>query len=359
MKTAETLSPPQTISLDPLMPGPGILASRGLIYTTTALLAATFAWASLTEIDAVVQAPGQLLVKGEPFHVAPPESGLVAEVAVRVGDHVDEGDALLRLDAFQYTSEAKRIMGETGAAFIELKTLKPYPDDLAAQHSLEERRYWIRSLTDLRGKTKEDLWKEIGSKTRNMIRQAQKASLTFEKDPLDDRTADRWYGLHLRTQKRLGLPPLPHAFFHTMIRCLGETREIGVFFVRCGKEDLAGTIVLLERKTGIYGYAASLTKAQDLRPNDFLIFRLAEWLLDHGCEWLDMGSDSPQQTGLLFFKRKWLADQRPLPTYTFGPAEHAATDSTDRRYSIFRKVFRCLPCPALRIIGNRTARYFG
>src|SRR6185436_5760461 len=83
-----------------LKSGPGLLAARGLSYATFALVVASVAWCFWTEIDLVVTVPGRLVVRGEPVHISPPEQGVVVEILAKVGQRVQVGDALVRLDSF-------------------------------------------------------------------------------------------------------------------------------------------------------------------------------------------------------------------------------------------------------------------
>jgi hemolysin D len=100
-----------------LKSGPGLLAARGLSYATFALVVASVAWCFWTEIDLVVAAPGRLVVRGEPVHISPPEQGVVVEILAKVGQRVQAGDALVRLDSFNYQSESD-LLGE------EIRTLR-------------------------------------------------------------------------------------------------------------------------------------------------------------------------------------------------------------------------------------------
>jgi hypothetical protein len=76
----------------------------------------------------------------------------------------------------------------------------------------------------------------------------------------------------------------------------------------------------------------------------------------HGCGTFDMGSDAPSQTGLLFFKKRWFADQEPIPSYSLGSG--ASPDSSSPRYGMARKIFQHLPRSVLRLTGHAT-KYFG
>jgi multidrug efflux pump subunit AcrA (membrane-fusion protein) len=66
-------------------------------------------WMWKTHAEVVVHARGQLVVKGELVQITVPNAGLVVEVPVQVGQHVERDELLLRLDAFDHESEVRRI----------------------------------------------------------------------------------------------------------------------------------------------------------------------------------------------------------------------------------------------------------
>ena len=256
-------------------------------------------------------------------------------------------------------AEAGRLASAEGARFTVLKSVRPFPEAVVRSRNLREFRHWIRSRADLRGMTPETLAERLGPKRRNMIRQAEKAGLTFAEVRPAAAGAETWYVLHLETQRRLGLPPFPPDFFRRMLRELGPAGGIRLFVARRGATPAAATLVLAHRRSAVYAYSSSRTSAQPLRPNDFLLYHLLRVLIREGFEEFDLGSDSPAQTGLLFFKRTWLAEQSTIPFYLSGAADPAVTDSSAPRYERVRGVFRRLPATFLQMVGTAATRYFG
>jgi multidrug resistance efflux pump len=119
----DTHSQPTTnvskVNADRLLPGPGVLLSRGLVYLVLALIAAAVVWAWCTQVDEIVEAQGRITVLGEPIAITAAESGLVSEVAVRVGDQVIAGAVLMRLDPFDKNAEAQAIDAEINTIIAE------------------------------------------------------------------------------------------------------------------------------------------------------------------------------------------------------------------------------------------------
>src|SRR5438045_2440936 len=81
------------------------------------LLAAALTWAALTEADLVVRSPGRVRPRDCPEQsftavsgdkVSPVTAGRVAEVRVKLGDEVRQGDVLFRLESERIDNEARR-----------------------------------------------------------------------------------------------------------------------------------------------------------------------------------------------------------------------------------------------------------
>jgi multidrug resistance efflux pump len=103
-------------TLDKTLPGRAVVVSRVLFYSVLALVLFAVSWMSLTRVDVVVDARGRLMVEGEPVKISVPETGIVTEALVDVGDHVAAGQVLLRLDPFRYNAAEARLLADIDAA---------------------------------------------------------------------------------------------------------------------------------------------------------------------------------------------------------------------------------------------------
>lgn len=249
---------------------------------------------------------------------------------------------------------AEGLRERTRSSFVDLKSVASYPSELVLASGLTEHRYWVRSSVDLRGLDVATYRQRLGKKIRNVLRQAEGAGLTASDASDRPNALELWYPLHLATQRELGLPPFPQKFFSLVLQELLPRGAARLFVVLKGEKAVAAAIVLFEGRTGIYGYSASDPSARAQRPNDALLFHVVAWLIERGFECFDLGSDAPSQEGLLFFKRKWLAQQRPIPVYALGPSHPALVDSSAPRYALARAVFRRLPLPILRLTAAFT-----
>ncbi|MBO6719063.1 MAG: GNAT family N-acetyltransferase [Rhizobiaceae bacterium] len=273
----------------------------------------------------------------------------------------DRGGALFNgPDAFgALVASAGKVAADERAANVVLKTIEPYPAAAVEAAGLARSDYWVHSETDLRQLDADTLLRRLGDKTRNMIRQAEQAGLHVnEVEPHPN--LDRWLHVYRKSQHLLGLPAFPGRFFERMLRLLGAGEKAKLFLVndRDGN-TVAASIVFLEKTRVIYGYSASTPLGREARANDLMLFRLLTWSMERGLQRFDMGSDSPLQEGLLFFKRKWLAKQTVIPTYHMGDSPAAPVDSSTGRFAGVRKIVARLPEPVSRLGLTPLIRYFG
>ena len=90
------------------------LAAAGL------MVAATGSWAALGTIQDAVMAPGTVVVNSQKKKVQHPDGGLVAEIFVEEGQHVDAGSIMFRLDGKQLSAD----MGTVRRRIFELAAKK-------------------------------------------------------------------------------------------------------------------------------------------------------------------------------------------------------------------------------------------
>jgi CelD/BcsL family acetyltransferase involved in cellulose biosynthesis len=259
----------------------------------------------------------------------------------------------------QLLARATSAARQEGAGVMTLKSLSEFPGQIAAQHGFLKHDHWIRSVVDLTKFNAAGYFTAIGPKTRNMIRQSERAGLELEIPAAPVENLADWHALHLATQQELGVPPFPFRFFAAMFRELAPTGHLYLFLVRRESKVLAASIVFRHGETAIYGYSASLPEGRQYRPNDFLLFNMINWSRAQNLRRFDMGSDSPSQESLLFFKRKWLAEQEPIPTYVRGAGPAALNDSSESKYARARALVRRLPRPVFGFLGRFVTPYFG
>jgi hypothetical protein len=252
--------------------------------------------------------------------------------------------------------EAIRLLADRiHAGGLVIKTLVPYASDIVEAAGLREQYHWVHSDVDLAGRTWEQYAAALNRKVRHSIREATANDMAGDDVTEKPGAIDRWYALHLVTQRRLGIPAFPKRFFEAVKRHMAPAARVLV--VRHRDADVAASLLLRDRDVVMYAYAASARQAGS-PAGDLLVSCAIQWAIADGARRFDMGSDSPSQSGLLFFKRKWLARQAAIPTYVGGAATLGGQDSSSRGYDIARTILRGFP-PPLYPLTSLAARLFG
>ncbi len=135
--------------------------SRLLVWMSLITIIVLIIWASTAEIDEVVRGEGKVVPARQLQVVQSLDGGVVDEILVRPGDHVEKGQILLRIDSTRYNSS----LGENQAEALALKAKiarldaiahdKPFqaPEDvlkMAPQLVTQERNVWRARIEELK-----------------------------------------------------------------------------------------------------------------------------------------------------------------------------------------------------------------
>lgn len=80
---------------------------RAVIGFSMAILVCFLVWSSLTQVDEVSTASGEMVPTGMIKQVQHQEGGMITDILVKEGEHVTAGQALIRLDAYMPRSELR------------------------------------------------------------------------------------------------------------------------------------------------------------------------------------------------------------------------------------------------------------
>lgn len=91
-------------------------------------------WASVAWVDEIVRAEGEMISASRPQIIQNLEGGILAELAVREGDVVQQGDVLARLQGTQFRASVDDLMDQIAALDVRRMRLEA---ELAGQHDFE------------------------------------------------------------------------------------------------------------------------------------------------------------------------------------------------------------------------------
>ena len=182
---------------------------------------------------------------------------------------------------------------------------------------------FLQHLTPLTGNPSEVFRTFRKTQVQRHIRQAERLGVTTHWGVSRDDLSS-FYGLHIRTRRRLGVPVQPKRFFQLLWERLIQ-RGMGFILLAYQKEQLlAGALFLHLNKTLSYKFGASVPEHWKLRPNDLIFWHAIQWGCRNGYQILDWGRTDLDNDGLRDFKRGWgskeetlhysvLADEPPRP----------------------------------------------
>lgn len=170
---------------------------------------------------------------------------------------------------------------------------------------------------------------------------------------------EAFYRLQLQTRRRQGVPLQPRRFFDLLQR---EILAQGLGFILLanqGDRCLAAGLFLHWGRTLTYKYAASSDDpdSRDLRPNHLLTWTAMTWGCEHGYTMFDFGRTENENEGLRTFKKRWGAEEIPLPYSMCGASAPEAGDGWVMQ--TMQRVIQNSPLWVCEMVGKALYRHFG
>jgi FemAB-related protein (PEP-CTERM system-associated) len=271
----------------------------------------------------------------------------------------DRGGVLAsnRQAASALVAKAIQLMRELNCKYLELRSLEELDPRVADEHKLRCERYWMTTRIDLAPGV-ERLWKALD---RNAIRwaigKARREGVRIEIENTES-GIDTFYEMFVRTRCSMGIPPFPKSLFESIWRHLIAQGKANLFIVLKDSQPINAMINMLSQDTFIPAYAAPQNRWRRYYPNEFIFWHTIEWAAENGFHYYDFGADSPRQTGLLQFKRKWGGLHQPMFYYYYLNDRNSLPnfDSSTPTYELMRKVWTLLPTPLCEPLGSWVTR---
>lgn len=193
------------------------------------------------------------------------------------------------------------------------------------------------------------------SQVRRNIRRAEREGVRVRRAERALDVVDTYYALHLRTRRRLGVPPQPRRFFRLLWERMLE-RDLGfALLAYLDTTPIAGAVFLSWNGSLTYKFGASNADQWNLRPNHAIFWDAIRWACEHDFRMLHFGRSRFEDVGLRAFKRSWGAEERPLVyTSLIGSASHVRLTRASRAAAA---VFRHAPLWISHGVGTALYRY--
>jgi CelD/BcsL family acetyltransferase involved in cellulose biosynthesis len=200
----------------------------------------------------------------------------------------------------------------------------------------------------------EALERGFTSATRRNVRKARREGVTVRVATSEEDLTRTYFGLHLQTRRRLGVPVQPRRFFRAVWRHMIAPGHGRLLLASLDGVDVAGIVLLHAGRTVVYKYGASNAGALHARPNNALFDEAIRWSAQAGFEHFDFGRSDFADQGLRSFKQGWGAEELPLVYSALPDSRAAGTDGGGR---LLGEVIRRSPPGVCRAIGETLYRY--
>jgi len=191
------------------------------------------------------------------------------------------------------------------------------------------------------------LWREIGSKRRNMVRKTEKYNLKISIEETTDRNIESFYKIYSHNYRDLGTPVSSKKYFVSQAKHLYNHIKIMFAFY---DSLLIGVMWLLHfNNTMSIPEAASLRKYFHTGVNDLMYYKAFEFAIDSKCSLFDMGR-SQVGSGTYKFKSSWgdtRIDEYELLTFKEGDG----INENKEKYRNLIKLWKKTPIPLTNLIG--------
>lgn len=240
---------------------------------------------------------------------------------------------------------------------IELKSAHPPPGTEGQGFAVN--RFFRHHFLELNQPLKQLQKRFSQTAVRHMLVKAQRAKIQI-KTAAREEDLNIFYQLLIQTRKRLKLPQIPRRFFANLLKFLGPRRcQIRTAFFE--GHPAAAMLTLRFKGTLSIEYAADNPKFRKMGANQLLYWNVIEESYSEGLSRVSFGRASPNNEGLLAYKRRWGTTEEDLGYLVFPPARDRKALGVEAipGSGLFRQLFGCLPSAGSRQLGEFCYRHLG
>jgi len=199
---------------------------------------------------------------------------------------------------------------DNGVGRIEIRGAVPAPGAHVEAEGVEH----VLELSD----DPEALKAAFHSSVRQGIRGADRAGLVVRRGERREDLSRTFYGLHVSTRRRLGVPVQRRRFFELLWDRVLAPGGGYVLLAELDGSAVASAVFLTDARTTIYKYGASDHRQWKKRPNHALFWEAIWDASERGHRRFDFGRSEFADEGLRRFKRQWGAQELELRYTTIG-----------------------------------------
>jgi serine/alanine adding enzyme len=135
---------------------------------------------------------------------------------------------------------------------------------------------------------KDDIWQQIHQSRRKNINKAQKQNLVVE-EIRERKYLPIFYNLVKDTYKEAKIPVVHCSLFESAFDILNPKGMVKFFLAKHQDKYIGARAVLLYKSLIYDWYAGASKEALDYHPNDYLVWHILMWGMEHGYKTFDFG----------------------------------------------------------------------
>lgn len=195
---------------------------------------------------------------------------------------------------------------------------------------------------------------------RSTLNRCQRNGLELNMDS-NHATLQCFFRFHISTRKRLGLPPQPFRFFERLWQVFSPLGMLKILGASYRGEPIASMILLRFKDRVSWEFIADHPQYRSLNPTHFLLWKAIKLAQAEGYKVFDFGRTSPNNLGLMDFKRRWGTVVTDLPQFWYPVTDSAYLENTEKsfKYRVTQKIVRNTPETLLPFLGELCYRHLG
>ena len=200
------------------------------------------------------------------------------------------------------------------------------------------------------------IFKRFDSSVRRAIHKAEKEKVQVEvAQSLESMQA--YYSLHCKTRRRHGVPPQSFTFFRSIFR---HVLAAGMGFVVVARHEgrpIAAAVYFHFGERAIYKFGASDEAFRHLRGNNLVMWEAIKCCSRKRLARLYFGRISLANEGLRRFEQGFGTEEYRINYFRYDFRKESFVTERDRVYGWYNRVFRLMPLPVSRMVGNLMYRH--
>ncbi len=217
------------------------------------------------------------------------------------------------------------------------------------------KRYYLHAL-DLRPAEQEVFQRFHKSSIQQRIRRAERIGM-IHKAGRTDELMQEFCKLNLLARRRHQIPPQPEAWFHNLMKFMGDALEIHI--ASYNNTAVASIITLRFKDTVVYKYGGSDQAFHGYGPIPFLLWSAMQRAKSMAAKTFDLGRSDSFNEGLIQFKDRWGGERKVLSYWQYPAPTEKLSENESLRLRVAKQLIGVLPNAMLKVVGRLLYRHIG